>query len=161
MEAYLYDKLENKRVRCRTCSHFCVLTPGIRGKCGVRENREGRLMALNYGKVIAHGVDPIEKKPIYHLKPGSGSYSIATLGCNFTCRFCQNADIAQISNDSATRIAGRSMTPEQIVANAVAAGCQSIAYTYTEPSVFLNWLLTRPSWPKTRVFSTCLSPMDI
>jgi pyruvate formate lyase activating enzyme len=95
-------------------------------------------MALNYGKIIAHGVDPIEKKPIYHLKPGSRSYSIATVGCNFFCRFCQNADIAQIPRDSGTRIEGRTMTPEQIVANAVSAGCQSIAYTYTEPSIFFE-----------------------
>ena len=138
MEAYLYDKLENNRVRCRTCSHFCVLKPDRRGKCGVRENQNGRLMALNYGRVIAHGVDPIEKKPIYHLKPGSRSYSIATMGCNFICRFCQNADIAQISNEQGTRIEGHTMTPEQIVDNAVASGCQSIAYTYTEPSVFFE-----------------------
>jgi pyruvate formate lyase activating enzyme len=138
MEAYLYDKLENNRVRCRTCSHFCVLKPDRRGKCGVRENQNGRLMALNYGRVIAHGVDPIEKKPIYHLKPGSRSYSIATMGCNFMCRFCQNADIAQISHEPGTRIEGHTMTPEQIVDNAVAAGCQSIAYTYTEPSVFFE-----------------------
>ncbi|MDT8377434.1 MAG: AmmeMemoRadiSam system radical SAM enzyme [Desulfotignum sp.] len=138
MEAYLYDKLENKRVRCRTCSHFCVLKPDRRGKCGVRENQNGRLMALNYGKVIAHGVDPIEKKPMYHLKPGSRSYSIATMGCNFLCRFCQNADIAQIDHEQSTRIEGRTMTPEQIVDNAVASGCQSISYTYTEPSVFFE-----------------------
>jgi len=138
MESYLYDKLEDSKVRCRTCSHFCVLEPDRRGKCGVRENRDGRLMVLNYGKIIAHGVDPIEKKPIYHLKPGSRSYSIATVGCNFFCRFCQNADIAQIPRDSDTRIAGGIMTPEQIVANAVAAGCQSIAYTYTEPSIFFE-----------------------
>lgn len=138
METYLYDKLENSRVRCRTCSQFCVLEPGRRGKCGVRENQDGRLMALNYGKIIAHGVDPIEKKPIYHLKPGSRSYSIATMGCNFTCRFCQNADIAQIPRDSDTRIAGLTMSPEQIVDRAVAAGCQSIAYTYTEPSIFFE-----------------------
>lgn len=141
MEAYLYDKLKNSRVRCRTCCHFCVLEPGHRGLCGVRENQDGRLMVLNYDKIIAHSVDPIEKKPIFHLKPGSLSYSIATMGCNFTCRFCQNADIAQISSEPGTRIMGRPMTPEQIVDNALAAGCQSIAYTYTEPSVFFELAL--------------------
>lgn len=138
MQAYLYDKLENRQVRCRTCSHFCVLDPDRRGICGVRENQNGRLMALTYDKIIAHSVDPIEKKPVFHLKPGSYSYSIATAGCNFQCRFCQNADIAQVSGNKESLIMGRKMTPADIVDNALAAGCQSIAYTYTEPSVFFE-----------------------
>jgi pyruvate formate lyase activating enzyme len=138
MEAYLYDRLEKQRVRCRTCAHFCVLDPGQQGICQVRENRDGRLMALTYDKIIAHSVDPIEKKPIFHLKPGSLSYSIATMGCNFACRFCQNADIAQISDNRAGRLMGTHMSPAQIVTQALAAGCESISYTYTEPSVFFE-----------------------
>jgi pyruvate formate lyase activating enzyme len=138
MEAYLYDRLENRRVRCRTCAHFCVLDPGQKGICQVRENRDGRLLALTYDKIIAHSVDPIEKKPIFHLKPGSLSYSIATMGCNFSCRFCQNADIAQIPEGRAGSIMGRQMSPVEIVTQALAAGCGSISYTYTEPSVFFE-----------------------
>jgi pyruvate formate lyase activating enzyme len=138
MEAYLYDRLENQQVRCRTCAHFCLLDPGQRGICQVRENRDGRLMALTYDKIIAHSVDPIEKKPIFHLKPGSLSYSIATMGCNFACRFCQNADIAQIPGGKTGRLMGRRISPAQIVTQALAAGCDSISYTYTEPSVFFE-----------------------
>jgi pyruvate formate lyase activating enzyme len=138
MEAYLYDKLEKQRTRCRICHHFCVLDPGQRGICGVRENRDGRLLALTYDKIIAHSVDPIEKKPIFHLKPGSLSYSIATMGCNFQCRFCQNADIAQVSGGKENLITGRNIPPADIVTQALAAGCDSISYTYTEPSVFFE-----------------------
>ena len=87
-EAYLYKKLPNKKVQCRTCAHFCILSPGERGKCGVRENIDGKLYALNYGKAIAINIDPIEKKPFYHFLPGSHSLSIATVGCNFACKNC-------------------------------------------------------------------------
>lgn len=139
MEAYLYDPLEDKKVRCNLCSHTCVIKPGRRGICGVRENRDGVLETLVYGRLIARHVDPIEKKPIYHLLPGSRSYSIATVGCNFKCRFCQNADIAQMPNDREGAIMGSTCAPETVVADAVAQDCKSIAYTYTEPTIFFEF----------------------
>lgn len=141
METCLYDKLEGKAVRCRICNHFCVIDPGKRGICGVRENRDGFLVSLTYDKIIAHSVDPIEKKPIFHALPGSLSYSIATVGCNFQCRFCQNSDIAQMPRDRNGAVMGRAMTPAGIVAEAVDRGCRSISYTYTEPSVFFELAL--------------------
>ncbi len=141
MEALLYDHLENNQVRCRVCNHFCRIKPGRRGICGVRENQDGKLVFLAYSKVIAASVDPIEKKPVYHLKPGSFSYSIATPGCNFKCDFCQNADIAQMPADSSGMIQGRKIAPEKIVADAVKTGCDSIAYTYTEPTIFFELAL--------------------
>ncbi|MGD9079952.1 MAG: radical SAM protein, partial [Desulfobacterales bacterium] len=92
MEAYLYEPLEDGKVKCYLCSHRCVIKAGRRGICGVRENQDGRLQTLVYDKIIAQHVDPIEKKPLFHFLPGTLSYSIATVGCNFRCRFCQNAD---------------------------------------------------------------------
>jgi pyruvate formate lyase activating enzyme len=104
----------------------------------VRENRGGMLQTLVYGKIIAGHVDPIEKKPLYHFLPGSQSYSIATVGCNFRCRFCQNADIAQMPADRGGTIMGNRTTPERVVADALRAGCRSVSYTYTEPTVFFE-----------------------
>jgi pyruvate formate lyase activating enzyme len=104
----------------------------------VRENQAGKLHTLVYGKVIARHVDPIEKKPLFHFLPGSLSYSIATVGCNFRCKFCQNADIAQMPADQKGLIMGDAVSPEEIVAAAAKAGCRSIAYTYTEPTVFFE-----------------------
>ncbi|MBU1344771.1 MAG: AmmeMemoRadiSam system radical SAM enzyme [Proteobacteria bacterium] len=138
METLIYEKLDNKSVTCQICRHFCVIKDGKRGICGVRENRGGTLDSLVYPKLIASSVDPIEKKPIFHLKPGSSSYSIATVGCNFKCAFCQNADIAQMPKDHNGLIQGRDVFPELIVSQAVKAGCDSISYTYTEPTVFFE-----------------------
>ncbi len=139
MEAWLYDTMADQRVRCRLCSHHCVISPGQRGICGVRENCAGVLETRVYGHLIASGDDPIEKKPIFHLMPGSRSFSIATVGCNFKCRFCQNADIAQMPADQDGRVAGDPVTPQQVVAAARQRGCASIAYTYTEPTVFFEF----------------------
>src|SRR4030042_2285850 len=94
-EALLYEKEGEGRVRCGLCAHRCTIQPGKRGICGVRENRGGTLVTLVYGKAVSHGLDPIEKKPLYHFYPGSVSFSIATVGCNFRCRFCQNHEISQ------------------------------------------------------------------
>jgi pyruvate formate lyase activating enzyme len=138
MEALLYEKLGNDQVQCRVCHHFCRINPGETGICNVRENRNGKLVSLVFDRVIATSCDPIEKKPMFHFKPGSTAYSIATMGCNFKCRFCQNSDIAQISQGNKSRIQGRPISPRTIVAQARASGCQSIAYTYTEPSVFFE-----------------------
>ncbi len=141
-ECYLYHRLDKAAVQCRACSHFCKIKPGHKGICNVRENQGGTLVSLVYDRVIAASVDPIEKKPIFHLKPGSTSFSIATVGCNFKCRFCQNADIAQMPQVRATNsgegLPGRAFSPEHIVEQALARGCESISYTYTEPSVFFD-----------------------
>ncbi|PIE67811.1 MAG: AmmeMemoRadiSam system radical SAM enzyme [Deltaproteobacteria bacterium] len=139
MEAWLYERLPEKQVRCHLCSHHCIIAGGKRGNCQVRENRDGILETLVYGCLIAAGDDPIEKKPLFHMMPGSRSFSIATAGCNFTCRFCQNADIAQMPSDRNGAITGDSISPRQVVAAALDRQCASIAYTYTEPTVFFEF----------------------
>jgi len=141
MEALLYDKLEDRKVRCALCSHRCVIPEGRRGICSVRENRGGILNTLVYGRLIARHIDPIEKKPLFHFLPGSLSFSIATVGCNFRCRFCQNADIAQMPADSGGVIIGEQASAAEIVAAAEKGGCRSISYTYTEPTVFFEFAL--------------------
>lgn len=136
-EAYLYETLKNDKVCCLLCNHHCVIENGKRGLCGVRENRSGTLVSLVYGKVIAKHCDPIEKKPLFHFLPGTRSYSIATVGCNFSCLFCQNADISQMPSDY-NRVIGEDMTPEQIVKEALDTRSATISYTYTEPTVFFE-----------------------
>lgn len=136
-EAYLYEKLENEKVVCNLCNHRCIIKQGAKGICGVRENREGTLFSLVYDKVIARHCDPIEKKPLFHFLPGTLSYSIATVGCNFRCLFCQNSDISQMPNDRKT-ITGQSIAPERIVTDALATGCATISYTYTEPTIYFE-----------------------
>jgi pyruvate formate lyase activating enzyme len=118
---------------------MCTIGIGSRGICGVRENRNGVLETRVYGRLIAANADPIEKKPIFHLMPGSRSFSVATVGCNFKCRFCQNADIAQMPANQAGRVAGEKATPEHVIAAAQRNDCSSIAYTYTEPTVFFEF----------------------
>ena len=139
-EAMWYKKLSDERVRCDLCNHRCVINNGKRGICGVRENKEGTLFSLVYGKVIASHVDPIEKKPLFHFYPGSYSFSIATVGCNFKCTHCQNSDISQMPIDN-NRIMGQDILPEKIVELALRGDCQSISYTYTEPTVFMEYAL--------------------
>ena len=136
-EAYLYEKMDESRVRCFLCNHKCLIKEGAKGICGVRENHGGTLMSLVYGKVIAKHVDPIEKKPLFHFLPSSNSYSIATVGCNFKCLFCQNADISQMPSDQ-NRVWGEDMTPEMIVNEALASRSSTIAYTYTEPTIYFE-----------------------
>jgi pyruvate formate lyase activating enzyme len=116
-----------------------VIARGKSGICGVRENRDGVLETRVYGRLIAAGDDPIEKKPFFHLLPGSRSFSIATVGCNFKCRFCQNADIAQMPADRDGMVTGDATTPQQVVTAAGQRNCTSIAYTYTEPTVFFEF----------------------
>ncbi len=139
MEAYLYESLGNRKVQCNLCNHRCEIKDGRRGICNVRENRAGILETLVYGQLIAQHIDPIEKKPLFHLYPGSLSYSVATVGCNFNCRFCQNADIAQMPRDNDGMIAGKSVTPETVVEQAEKGNCKSISYTYTEPTVYFEF----------------------
>jgi len=139
-EALFYEKLDDGKVRCNLCRHYCLILPGKRGICGVRENRDGILLALVYGKLVAEHVDPVEKKPLFHFKPGSRTYSIATVGCNFRCQHCQNYSISQVP-DGSLNVAGNSRTPEDVVRSAIEAGCSSISYTYTEPTIFLEFAL--------------------
>jgi pyruvate formate lyase activating enzyme len=137
-EAMFYDKLEEKKVLCRLCHHHCHIASGKRGLCGVRENLDGVLFSLVYGKVVAEHIDPIEKKPLFHFQPGSFSYSIATMGCNFRCEHCQNYEISQYPHTQA-EITGNQRTPAAIVDAAVMAGCSSISYTYVEPTIFYEF----------------------
>ena len=140
-EALFYEKLPHDAVRCDLCRHHCRIAPGMRGICRVRENRAGRLMSLVYGRIVAEHVDPVEKKPLFHVLPGTTSYSIATVGCNFRCRHCQNHTIAQYEPGPAAEIPGQFTTPEQIVGQALRKGCRSISYTYTEPTIFCEYAL--------------------
>ncbi len=137
-EAMLYERLEDHKVKCHLCCHYCTIKPGKRGICGVRENREGTLYSLVYGKVIASHVDPIEKKPLFHFQPGSRSYSISTVGCNFRCLHCQNWEISQYPR-LYSDIAGVDTEPEDVVRMAESSGCSSISYTYTEPTIFMEF----------------------
>jgi len=137
-EALLYQTLDKNKVRCNLCAHRCVIHPGKAGICIVRENINGILYTKVYGRTIAQHIDPVEKKPLYHFYPGSKAYSVATPGCNFRCRFCQNWDISQITNIEILE-SGQQATPEQIVWNAKNTGCKSIAYTYTEPTIFFEY----------------------
>jgi pyruvate formate lyase activating enzyme len=139
-EARFYEKLDGKKVRCRLCFHECLIREGNRGICGVRENRGGVLFSLVYGKSISEAVDPIEKKPLFHFLPGTRTFSVATVGCNFKCLHCQNYSISQAPGDQA-EIPGERLTPERIVSLAQQTGCQSIAYTYTEPTIFLEYAM--------------------
>ena len=143
-EALLYKRVpgaQGQNIQCEVCNHQCLILPGRRGICGVRENQDGKLYALNYGKVIAAHIDPIEKKPLYHFLPGTFSYSIATVGCNFKCLHCQNADISQYTKEWGGEIIGDELLPEQVVKNAIKYNCPSISYTYTEPTIFLEYAL--------------------
>ncbi len=136
-EAFLYEKLENNKVRCDLCAHRCRLPEGKTGICGVRKNIEGTLYTLVYDKLISAHIDPIEKKPLFHFMPGSTSFSVATMGCNFRCLHCQNYEISQIPKGEEI-IRGSSTPPEDIVGSAERYGCGSISYTYTEPTIFFE-----------------------
>ncbi|MBN1484299.1 MAG: AmmeMemoRadiSam system radical SAM enzyme [Chloroflexia bacterium] len=137
-EAMFYEKLDEQRVRCNLCAHHCLIREGQRGICGVRENQGGVLQSLVYGRPISMAVDPVEKKPLFHFYPGTSAFSIATVGCNFCCRFCQNADISQWPREHGS-IMGKFASPEEVVRQARRHRCRSIAYTYTEPTIFSEY----------------------
>ncbi len=136
-EAVLWEAGQDKKVRCKLCSHRCVIGDGKLGFCCVRRNIDGVLYSLNYYKVCSANPDPIEKKPLFHFQPGTSSFSIAAMGCNFRCDFCQNWQISQAAIEDG-QIDGQPISPQQIVSAAVRTGCKSIAYTYTEPTVFME-----------------------
>jgi pyruvate formate lyase activating enzyme len=137
-EAMFWEKAGDGKVRCGLCRFSCLIAPGQRGRCGVRENRDGTLYTLVYGKIVAEHVDPIEKKPLFHFHPGSRSYSIATVGCNFRCLHCQNAEISQWPHEQAG-IPGSVRLPQMIAEAARDSGCLSLAYTYTEPTIYFEY----------------------
>ena len=137
-EAMFYEKLEDKKVRCHLCRQECVIANGKKGICAVRENRDGTLYSLVYGRVVSINVDPIEKKPLYHFLPGTDTYSIATVGCNFRCLHCQNYEISQMPRERGV-IVGENLSPREIVRDARAQMCDSISYTYTEPTIFFEY----------------------
>lgn len=143
-ESYLYRKLDRDYAQCQTCNHYCVLALGELGTCGARQNQNGVLAVLNYGQATAAHVDPIEKKPLYHFLPGTQTFSFAAAGCNFKCANCQNWQISQSTkNLPKNKIAdfGFDLPPIKIVEQAKVANCLSISYTYTEPTIFLEYAL--------------------
>lgn len=132
-EGVLYDELPGKKVKCNICSHRCTISEGKTGICRTRQNREGKIYTLIYNIVSSEAVDPIEKKPLYHFLPGTLSYSLGTIGCNFRCQHCQNWNISQASPvDSHTF----EITPETAIKRALASGSKSIAWTYNEPAIW-------------------------
>lgn len=137
-EARLYRAAAGGYVDCFLCEFRCHIADGKRGVCGVRENMGGALYTLIYGRLIAEHIDPIEKKPFFHFQPGSTSYSIATVGCNFRCLHCQNSEISQMPREQ-KRILGEEVSAEEVVSEAVETGCSSISYTYTEPTIFFEY----------------------
>jgi len=137
-EAMFYERLEDKKVRCFLCMHHCKIRDGSRGICAVRENVDGKLYSLVYGRVVSSNIDPIEKKPLFHFLPASASFSIATVGCNFRCLHCQNFEISQYPRIN-REIIGEELSPYEIVEAAERAGCKSISYTYTEPTIFFEF----------------------
>jgi len=140
MEAMLYEKLPERVVKCKVCPHYCVIKDKERGKCGVRENKDGKLYALNYSRSIASSIDPIEKKPLYHYMQNTSTYSFASVGCNLECPWCQNFSISQ-SPKTTDRIEGIDIKPAEHVKRALDYRCPSVSYTYSEPTIFLEYAL--------------------
>lgn len=134
-EAMFWAKERNK-VRCNLCARRCLIPDGKMGFCLVRENRSNKLYTLNYGKLVATHVDPVEKKPLFHFYPGATTFSIACRGCNFRCQFCQNW---QISHDTPSEQIEKEHTPEEIVRMAEKNNCRAISYTYTEPTIYFEF----------------------
>lgn len=133
-----FTSLDNGRIRCELCPRFCEVDKGERGYCRVRENRNGQYYSLVYGNPCAVHVDPIEKKPFFHVLPGTLSFSLATAGCNLNCKFCQNWEISQARPDNTLNYR---LPPEQAVEAAVRSQCRSIASTYVEPTIFIEYML--------------------
>jgi pyruvate formate lyase activating enzyme len=138
-EAMLYSPREDGKVQCYLCNHRCIISLSKRGVCGVRENREGKLYTLVYGRAISLNVDPIEKKPLFHVLPGSSSFSMAAVGCNFRCLQCQNHEISQMPRDRDGRIEGSEVSPSKIISLTKQYQCRSISYTYTEPTIYFEY----------------------
>jgi len=151
-EALLYKKLGEGKVHCYLCAHECKIADNKFGLCGVRENIGGLLYTHAYGHLVTAHVDPIEKKPLYHFLPGSNSFSVATTGCNFRCGFCQNWEISQapIKREQGLRLSEDEFTPQDLTDQALSNDCQSIAYTYTEPTIFFEYAYDTAKLAKAR-----------
>ncbi len=134
--ATLYEPAADRKVRCTACARYCVIPEGSHGFCFVRKNEGGRLVLLTYGIASAIQVDPVEKKPLSHFRPGTRVFSIGTVGCNWRCAYCQNAEISQ-----EREIRGRPLSPEDAVASAERLGCAGVTFTYNEPSIFAEYAL--------------------
>jgi pyruvate formate lyase activating enzyme len=136
-EAVHWEKQENKRIKCLLCPRECQVADVERGYCGVRENQGGEYQTLVYGPLCSANVDPIEKKPLFHYRPGSTAFSVATAGCNFECMFCQNWQISQFRPE---QVHSTPVTPEQLVSACKGRDCPTIAYTYSEPIIFYEYM---------------------
>lgn len=137
-EAAWYEKGKGELCKCNLCPKYCIIKSGWTGFCNVRKNIDGTLFSLVYGKPCSVAVDPIEKKPLFHFLPSTKSFSVGTTGCNLDCSQCQNSDISRANFDE---VPNKNISPEQIISAAVLEGCNSIAYTYTEPTVFYEYVL--------------------
>lgn len=137
-QAMYYEKLGKGMVQCLLCPNRCLLSEGQIGLCKARQNIKGELYSLVYGKIASQHLDPIEKKPFFHVLPGSKAYSIATTSCNLRCIFCQNWQISQVFPWD---IEPKEMTPAEVVEDALASGAESIAFTYSEPTIFYEYML--------------------
>lgn len=137
-KALYYEKLQKKKIKCLLCPRKCIITKGNRGFCRVRENRDGEYYTLVHSNPCAVHIDPIEKKPLFHFLPGTTALSLATAGCNFTCKNCQNWDISQANPDHTVNF---EISPERMVNLALEYNAPTIAYTYTEPTVFFEYML--------------------
>ncbi|MGA2166753.1 MAG: AmmeMemoRadiSam system radical SAM enzyme [Terracidiphilus sp.] len=138
VEAKFYQKLENRKIKCKLCPRECSVGDKERGYCGVRENRGGTYYTLVHSRVCAAHVDPIEKKPLFHYLPGSLAFSLATAGCNVNCKFCQNWDISQVRPE---QIPADYAPPQRVAELAKQYSCPTIAYTYSEPVIFAEYLM--------------------
>ncbi len=128
-----WKPLKDKRVQCQLCNRNCILSPGQTGVCNVRQNIDGKLYTLVYGDVVSYALDPIEKKPLFHFLPGTSAFSIATVGCNFKCVWCQNWEISQARPGDVPTV---QLMPEDVVSLAKRSGASTVAYTYVEPTIF-------------------------
>jgi pyruvate formate lyase activating enzyme len=136
-KAYLSEELENRKVKCLACAHECIIPEGGKGKCLIRSNHSGILFLDAYGSAVSVGVDPIEKKPLFHFLPGSSTFSFGTLSCNFDCLFCQNFELSM----NKTFQFKENLSPKEAVDLALSQGCKSISYTYNEPTIFSEYML--------------------
>ena len=151
-EALYYEKRDDGRVKCSLCPHNCLIKEGSVGLCGVRKNEKGTLYTQNYARISSWGMDPIEKKPLYHFYPGSYIFSVGSIGCNFECRFCQNWQIAQC-----TDVTTMGVMPEELVKWAMERyGNIGIAFTYSEPLVWYEYVLETARLAKEKEFKTAV-----
>ncbi len=138
VEASFYEKLPNRKIKCRLCPRECVIDDRERGFCGVRENRGGTYFTLVHSRPCTFHIDPIEKKPFFHFQPGTLSFSLATAGCNVNCKFCQNWQISQVRPEQVRSV---ELPPARVAASAVEYSCRSVSYTYSEPVVFYEYMI--------------------